>query len=275
MRTVRLYYLAVVGILISFSSACGQLIPSPEIAALNTTEPPLQLNESIKGYRPTKIVIEGAVEDLVIEASVKVGLCIIDPSFCLPYSLEIEEECEKDPQNYRECCVAIASLSIQPEVFMTKFEHLREEFTKYEDRYGRRLLLPDDLEWIVNLNEQILQELFEELFSPEFTATSDSWIACEKKKTREEINRMFETKVQGQYGKVFRLCLVQPECFPLTTAMVTPMPDFYWNVPSSNDGSEVPLWTIPGPEVPFGTDCAWIYAPSLVLPACPQPRLPP
>lgn len=265
MRKLRLYCLAVIGILITFSSACAQPTPTP------------QANASIIDSSPTDIVIEGTVEDLVIEASVKVGLCVINPDSCSPYSLEIEEECEKDPQNNRECCVAIASLNFKPEVFTPDpdFEQLREEFAKYEDRNGRRPLLPDDLEWIVKLNEQILQEWFDEWYSPEITATSELWIACEKKKQKEEIRKMFETRVRSQYGKVFRLCLIQSECFPLTLAIVTPMSDFSWNVTPGTDDSDAPLWATPGPEVPFGTDCAWIYDPPLVLPVCPQPRLTP
>lgn len=263
MYKLRLYYIAVVSILFFFSSACAK--PSPTANATAGT-----IN-----FTHTDIVIEGAVEDLVIEASVKVALCVTNPDFCLPYSLEIEEECENDPENNGDCCVAIASLNFKPEVFTQEFEQLREEFAKYKDRNGRRPLLPDDLEWIVKLNEQILQELFEEWYGPEFTATSDPWIACEKKKTKEEIKKMFETQVRRQYGKIFRLCLRQQECFPLTPAIVTPIVDFLWNVPSGTDTSERPLWVTPRPDDPFGTNCGWMYAPTMILPVCPQPRLMP
>jgi len=260
MTKLRLHHLAVLGILVLFPSACAPSTPTHEFAG------PI-------GGPPTDIAIAGAVEDLVIVAGVKVGLCLVNPDFCSPYSLEIEEDCEKDPQTNRECCVAIASLRIQPEVFKPKLPQLRDEFAKYEDRNGRRPLLPDDLEWIVKLNEQILEEWFEGWYVPEVTATSEPWIACQEKETKEEIMNIFETRVQSQYGKLFRMCLMQPECFLLTSAMITPMPDFSWNALLSVDRSEAWSWATPGPEVPFGTDCAWIYAPPLLQIGCPQPRL--
>lgn len=256
MKKQPILHLAFLLILSFLLSACAQPTPSPGIPA----------NVPIS---PSQIVISEDVEDLVIEASVKVGLCLLDESFCSLYSLEVEEHCDSAPEGERECCLAIATLHVQPEVLkpelQDRYDQLRQEFSEYERRNERRPYLPADLEWIVKLNEEILQDVFEEIYGPSFTATSNPWITCEQTASEHEIETMFQRRVHSQYGQVFRLCLTQSACFPLPIDALVPVEGVISDQP----------WLPPDPQIRFGVDCGWVIGPQMPQIVCPGSPLNP
>jgi len=241
-------------VLISILSACSQPL---------STQP---------SSRPTDIVVaKGVVEDLVIEASVKTTLCLLDPpDFCKKYEIEYEEEREKDES--RECYAVTEKFSGELEAYTINFEPLREEFSKYAGRNWKSPSLPSDLEWIVQLNirisEKILEELFKKLYGPEVAATSDTLVACKK-------------VVEKDYGKVFRLCIMstgESGCFPIVSAKVTQQPSYQshnWDPNSLVPGSGVPLYVTPNSKFPLGTGCGWLDDSSVNWWVCPQQTLQP
>jgi len=132
----------------------------------------LSLTACSAGPAPDAPIIQGSLQDMVLDFSVKALHALVDPESLSPFSEpKFEVDCVSD-QKRRDCCVATGTMDVDLPIpdFSGRIRDellkaIRGELAQFEILNSREPTSARDMDWLVQLNEKIAEKLLKEWFS--------------------------------------------------------------------------------------------------------------
>ncbi len=179
----------------------------------------------------SSLITLDSLQDMVLDFSVKALHVLIDPDSASPFSgPHLEVNCNSD-KNRQDCCVATGTMDIDLPLqdFSDKIRDellnaIKGELQKFEERMSREPLLPEDMDWLIQLNEKIAQKVLEEWFdqNPKLQAIFEPMVltpeACQQILT-DEISQHFPAAFKEYYQ-----FMLPPTQIPLQIPSQQPIP---------------------------------------------------